>query len=81
MVGPHVSALPIETLQMAQDAVDVVCVGEYDCTVLDVVHNFNTLSKVQGIAYLDDGKAVLNHGRPLIEDLDSLPFPAWHQWI
>ncbi len=78
MVGPHVSALPTETLQMAQDAVDVACIGEYDYTVLDIVRNFNALSQVQGIAYLDDGKPVLNSRRPVVEDLDSLPFPAWH---
>ena len=77
MVGPHVSALPAETLQIAQGAVDVVCVGEYDYTVPDVVRNFSTLSQVPGIGYPDDGKPVLNPKRPLIEDLDSLPFPAW----
>ncbi len=77
MVGPHVSALPTETLQMAQGAVDVACIGEYDYTVLDVVQNFNDLSQTPGIGYLDDGKPVLNPGRPLIDDLDSLPFPAW----
>src|SRR4030042_4774186 len=60
MVGPHVSALPTETLQMAQGAVDVACVGEYDYTVLDVVRNFSALSQVQGIAYLDEGNPVLN---------------------
>ena len=77
MVGPHVSALPAETLQMAHGAVDVACIGEYDYTVLDVAQNFNDLSQTPGIGYLEDGKPVLNSRRPLIEDLDSLPFPAW----
>ena len=79
MVGPHVSALPEETLRSAKGAVDVVCVGEYDYTVLDVVRNVNDLERVKGIGYLgDNGLPTINQPRPLVEDLDSLPFPAWH---
>lgn len=79
MVGPHASALPEETLRAADGAVDVVCVGEYDLTVLDVVSNFHSLGKVKGIVYQDNGQIVRTDSRPLLEDLDSLPFPAWHQ--
>lgn len=78
MVGPHVSALPIETLSSADGALDAVCVGEYDLTVLDVVRNFDNLKDVRGIAYLENGTPALTEPRPLVEDLDSLPFPAWH---
>jgi radical SAM superfamily enzyme YgiQ (UPF0313 family) len=79
MVGPHVSALAEETLQTAQGAVDAVCIGEYDYTVRDCVMCGNDLSRVPGIAFWHNGKAVRTAPRPLIEDLDALPFPAWHQ--
>jgi anaerobic magnesium-protoporphyrin IX monomethyl ester cyclase len=79
MVGPHVSALPQETLRAAEGAVDVICVGEYDLTILDVVSNFSSLNKIKGIAYQANGEVVLTEARPPLEDLDSLPFPAWHQ--
>lgn len=79
MVGPHVSALPEETLRSADGAVDVVCIGEYDYTVLDVVRRFHDLKSVKGIGYMgDNGHPIVNEARPLVEDLDSLPFPAWH---
>ena len=78
MVGPHVSALPEESLMLAGGAVDVVCIGEYDHTVRDVVRNFSSLDSVPGIAYVKDEAAVKTSARPLIDDLDSLPFPAWH---
>lgn len=79
MVGPHVSALPEQTLRLADGVVDVVCVGEYDLTVLDVVRNFDDLSGVKGIGYCgENGSPILTQARPLLEDLDSLPFPAWH---
>jgi radical SAM superfamily enzyme YgiQ (UPF0313 family) len=78
MVGPHASALPEETLEIAQGAVDVICIGEYDYTVLDVVRNFDHLDTVRGICYQVDGTARRTEARPLIADLDQLPFPAWH---
>jgi len=79
MVGTHVSALPEESLRISNGAVDVVCIGEYDYTVLDVVSNYPDLAEVRGICYMDDGHPVRTGPRPLIDDLDSLPFPAWHQ--
>ena len=78
MVGPHASALPEETLRLADGAVDVVCIGEYDYSVLEAVKGFTNLRDVSGICYFQDGKPTVTQPRPLIEDLDILPFPAWH---
>lgn len=78
MVGPHASALPEETLLAAKGLVDAVCIGEYDYTVRDVVLAGDDLSGVKGICYLENGAPVKTEPRPLISDLDSLPFPAWH---
>jgi anaerobic magnesium-protoporphyrin IX monomethyl ester cyclase len=77
MVGPHISALPEETLRLAQGSVDVACIGEYDFTVRDVVKNYPDLSGVAGIAFMRGEELVRTADRPLISDLDSLPFPAW----
>jgi radical SAM superfamily enzyme YgiQ (UPF0313 family) len=77
MVGPHASALPEETLRLAGGAVDVICMGEYDYSVLDVVTDFDNLAEIKGICRMSNGEPVRNEPRPLIEDLDSLPFPAW----
>jgi anaerobic magnesium-protoporphyrin IX monomethyl ester cyclase len=78
MVGPHVSALPEETLALAAGAVDVACIGEYDYSVKDVVEGYSRLADIAGIAYWSGNTAVINPSRPLIENLDALPFPAWH---
>lgn len=80
MVGPHASALPEDTLIEAKGNVDVVCRGEYDYTVLDVVRSFDkgkSLGDVPGISYLDGDEIRYNADRTLIENLDELPFPAW----
>lgn len=78
MVGPHVSVLPEETLSLAKGAVDIACIGEYDYTVREAVENLTKLEDVRGIAFYQDGKVVINEARALIENLDELPFPAWH---
>jgi radical SAM superfamily enzyme YgiQ (UPF0313 family) len=81
MVGPHAGTLPAETLELGQGAVDVVARGEFDYTVRDVVaagEGKRDLDKVPGISYLSGGAIRHTPDRPLIENLDELPFPAWH---
>ncbi|MFH1771949.1 MAG: radical SAM protein [Candidatus Omnitrophota bacterium] len=78
MVGPHVSALPDEVLRDARGAVDAACIGEYDYTVRDAVRNFDNLERVPGIAWFNRGLIKKTSPRPLIENLDEIPFPAWH---
>jgi len=78
MVGPHISALPEETLKLAAGAVEVAAIGEYDYTVRDVIQNFSQLESVAGICYWNGGNIKRTSPRPLIENLDELPFPAWH---
>ena len=78
MVGPHVSALAKETLELAQGSVDVGVIGEYDFSVKDVVEHFDCLQDVEGIAFWNKGKVEITKSRPLIDNLDKIPFPAWH---
>lgn len=77
-VGPHASALPEQTLSVADGAVDIIAIGEYDYTIRDIILHDGDLADVPGICFLRDGKPFRTKRRPLIEDLDSLPFPAWH---
>ena len=80
MVGPHVSALPEDVLLEAHGAVDAVAKGEYEYTVRDfVLHTLNheSYTDILGLSYLDGTTITHNPARPLIENLDDLPFPAW----
>ena len=55
--------------------------GEPDLTVrelVDTLHNGEDWHAVAGISYLEEGHVVHNPSRPLIGDLDTLPFPARH---
>ncbi len=56
--------------------------GEPEETVRELLVKWNdgeAVEQVRGISYLDaEGKVVNNPARPLIKDLDTLPFPARH---
>ena len=57
--------------------VDIVVRGEGEFTCLDIVKN-KPLNEILGISYKSDGGIRHNLDRPLIEDIDCLPFPAYH---
>ena len=80
MGGPHVTLVPHGFLEEAKD-VDVAVIGEGEYAMLEVVQAFEgkkILSQVQGIAYRQNGKVVVNPSRPLIKNLDQLPYPAYN---
>ena len=77
MVGTHASALPAETLALADGAIDVIALGEYDYTVRDIVRRSGDLDQVAGVCYERGGKPFFTSPRGLIADLDALPFPSW----
>jgi magnesium-protoporphyrin IX monomethyl ester (oxidative) cyclase len=79
--GQHPSARPEACL--AHPDVDFVVIGEPEHTffeLVDVLEHGNTsdLKKIRGIAFKKNGEKVITSPRPLIQDLDSLPFPARH---
>ena len=78
--GPHATVVPKEFLREAK-SVDVLVVGEGEYAMLDIVRyleEHKDLGAVQGIAYREGDKVVMNSPRPLIEKLDELPYPAYH---
>ena len=79
MGGPHVTLVPKEFLEEAKD-VDVAVVGEGEYAMLEVAQAFEDnkrLSEVQGITYRQNGQVTVNPSRPLIANLDELPYPAY----
>ncbi len=78
--GVHPTTLPEETVK--NENVDIVVRGEGEYTFLDVAKSFSgeeKLSDIPGITYKEeDGKIVYNPDRPLIGDLNELPYPARH---
>lgn len=76
--GPHVHIFQQETIKLP--FVDVIVIGEGETTFKDLMDNLRDLKgmrKVAGIVYKDEDGNIVNTGnRPLLDDLDILPFPA-----
>jgi radical SAM superfamily enzyme YgiQ (UPF0313 family) len=76
--GPHASALAREILEQ-NPGVDFVLVGEYEETLAELVGRLKRGEPVEpmdGLALrLADGRIAVGEKRPLIHDLDALPYP------
>jgi len=85
--GPHPTVLPAESAQRAE--VDIVVRGEGEATWEELCQwrtangewraAISGLQSVPGISYqTPDGQVRHNPDRPVIQDPDSLPLPAYH---
>ncbi len=78
--GQHFSVTAQDALQQYPE-IDFVVRGEGERTLAELVGTLKTqsaLSKVAGISYRKAGKIYHTPPRPLIENLDELPFPGYH---
>lgn len=60
---------------------EVVVMGEGEVTIIDLINHIEEgreLDNVLGIAFTKNKKTKINPSRPLIEDVDSIPMPAYH---
>ena len=76
--GSHASLIPYEVI--GEPMVDIVVVGEGEYTMLDLTKFFEqrrNFRKIKGILLKKNG-IIRTPSRPLILDLDELPFPARH---
>jgi radical SAM superfamily enzyme YgiQ (UPF0313 family) len=78
--GPHPTALPEET--MHESAFDVAILGEGEFSFLELAQRVRNASKdfsgINGLMYRQNGSLIFTGKRAYIDDLDSLPFPAFH---
>jgi len=73
--GPHVSALPEESLNRYR-YLDAVVIGEGEEAFSSIVNNIDDLTKIPNLAYRVNGSIHINPAtRPV--DFSQLPMPAW----
>jgi len=78
--GQHFTALARESLE-AYPEIDIVIRGEGEQTLAELVKALEArklLSNVKGISFRHKGEVVHTVARPLIGNLDDLPYPAYH---
>ncbi|HXN10137.1 MAG TPA: hopanoid biosynthesis associated radical SAM protein HpnJ, partial [Steroidobacteraceae bacterium] len=75
LVGAKTMVDPVGSLQ-ATTAVDFVCGEEFDFTCKEVAEG-RPLQDIRGLSYRgEDGRIVHNPPRPILENMDELPFVA-----
>jgi len=78
--GQHFTATAQESLETYPE-IDIVIRGEGEQTLAELVQTLErkkTLPQVKGISLKHEGKVIHTPNRPLISNLDELPFPGYH---
>jgi len=78
--GQHFTATAQESLETYPE-IDVVIRGEGEQTFAELVQTISekkSLSGVKGISFKHNGKILHTPRRPLVDNLDDLPFPGYH---
>ncbi|MBM4135154.1 MAG: radical SAM protein [Nitrospira sp.] len=76
--GIHPTLAPMES--MAPECFDFAVKGEGEQTCLDLIEAINAgggYANISGLVYREGGKVVQTAERPLIAELDSIPYPDW----
>ncbi|MDO8785477.1 MAG: radical SAM protein [Syntrophales bacterium] len=76
--GPHVTAVREDVLSHPE--IDFAVFGEGEETLKDLLNTLasgGNVSLVKGLAFRNGVMPTINAPRPFIEDLDSIPFPAY----
>jgi len=78
--GQHFTVMAHESLQTYPE-IDVIVRGEGELTLVELVQAFaekKPFTGIEGISFRHNGKILHSPSRPLIENLDDLPFPGYH---
>jgi anaerobic magnesium-protoporphyrin IX monomethyl ester cyclase len=78
--GQHFTATSQESLE-AYPEIDIIVRGEGEQTLAELVENArrpSDLTQISGISFRYGGRIFHNPPRPLIENLDELPYPGYH---
>lgn len=73
--GPHPTFFPDV---VKNDSIDMICKGEGEYALLEVMNAIDQRKNFEGIpniSFKNNGSVITNEVRPLVEDLEQLPFP------
>jgi len=80
IIGGHCPS-PEPEYFLRKTKADVVIIGEGELTIIEVLEalaNKKSFSRIKGIAYIEENSIIINEDRPLIQDIDNIPLPAYH---
>ncbi|MFB3897223.1 MAG: radical SAM protein [bacterium] len=73
--GVHATVVPEKVI--SERCVDIVCVGEGEEAILELLENMHkpSMYNIRNLWFRRNGEIIKNPLRPLIQNLDGLPFP------
>ncbi len=79
--GPHVTFTAGGTLRECE-GIDIVVRGESELTLHQLIQAWDKglpINKIAGLTFRSNGVITQTPDRPFIQNLDTLPFPAWEK--
>ena len=79
IIGGH-GPSPEPEYFLKKTGADIAVIGEGEETIvelLDALAEHKSLQQIKGIAYRNGGEVIINPRRELIQDIDSIPMPAY----
>lgn len=79
IIGGHGPA-PEPQFFLKKTRADIAVIGEGERTIIELLNAVSSgkpLADIKGIAFREGERVTINERRPLIEDIDSIPFPAY----
>jgi len=73
--GVHPSVMTDEVLK--EESIDFVIRGEGEETLNELISG-KEIAKISGLSYKIGNKIIHNQSRPVVQDMDTLPIPAYH---
>ncbi len=80
IIGGH-GPTPEPAYFLCKTGADAIVMGEGEVTIIELLRALQdkrSLDNVRGIAYRNSQECIVNERRPLIENIDSISFPAYH---
>lgn len=77
--GPHITVMPRETMERFH-TFDIGVLGEGERTIAELLRVLETdgdISRINGIVYRENGGVKFTPSRRFIENMDTIPMPAW----
>ena len=79
VIGGH-GPSPEPEFFLRKTQADAVVIGEGEkslSNLIDAISSNRSLSEVKGIVYFDENKIIVNEKEGVIQEIDTIPMPAW----
>ncbi len=76
--GGFITYMPNKIMEF-EPAIDIACIGEGEETWREILRTYDTKDwkNIKGICYREDDQIIYTEPRPLIPDMDKIPWPAY----